>query len=124
MGDPLGALLANLADSTQVLSVSRLHLLSSLDQADVERVRATWPAIDDERRRAIVGHLDDLTESSFEVDFGSIFRIGLTDPDPGVRATSIDGLGIEDDVKLIRPLIDMLQNDASEEVRATAAGSL
>ena len=122
--DALGTLLANFADNTHTLSVSRLHLLSGLDRADVERVRATWPAIDDDRRRAIVGHLDDLTESNFEVDFGSIFRIGLTDPDPGVRARSIDGLGIEDDVKLIRPLIDMLQNDASEEVRATAAGSL
>ena len=122
--DPLGALLANLADSTQMLSVSRLYLLSALDRADVERVRAAWPAIDDDRRRAIVSHLDDLAESNFEADFGPIFRIGLTDSDPGVRARSIDGLWIEDDVKLIRPLIDMMKNDASEEVRATAAGSL
>ncbi len=43
--DALGTLLANLADSTHVLSVSRLHLLSGLDRADVERVRAAWPAI-------------------------------------------------------------------------------
>ena len=122
--DALGTLLANLADSTHMLSVSKLYLLSSLDQADVERVRAAWPAIADDRRRAIVSHLDDLTESNFEVDFGSIFRIGLTDPDPAVRATSIDGLWVDDDVRLVRPLIDMMQNDASEEVRATAAGSL
>jgi HEAT repeat protein len=122
--DSLSALLKHLADVSQMLSVSKLYLLSGLDKPDVERVRAAWPTIESDRRRAIVNHLDDLTESNFEADFGPIFRIGLADPEPAVRIAAIDGLWIEDDVTLIRPLIDMLQNDESEDVRATAAGSL
>lgn len=122
--DQLDALLKHLADDTQMLSVAKLYLLSGLDQADTARVRAAWPTLSDDRRRAAVSHLSEIAESNFEVDFGSVFRIGLTDSDPGVRIASIDGLWIEDDVALIRPLIDVMQNDASEEVRAAAASSL
>jgi HEAT repeat protein len=122
--DVLDTLLANLTDETEMLSVAKLYLLSGLDKSQVERVRAVWPTIPGDRRKAIIGHLADLSESNFEVDFGSIFRIGLTDSEPEVRVGSIEGLWIEDDVALIKPLVDLMQNDGAEEVRAAAAGSL
>jgi len=122
--DSLDALLKTLADDTQVLSIAKLYALSGLEQADVAHVRAAWPSISSDRREAIVRHLVDISESNFEVDFGAIFRLGLTDAEPEVRTAAIDGLWEEDDVKLIQPLIDLMQNDESEEVRAAAAGSL
>ena len=122
--DALDALLQHLADNEQTLSIARLYALSGLEQADVERVRAAWPRIPAERRQAVMRHLDEIAEANFEVDFGPVFRIGLADAEPGVRAAAIDGLWEESDVRLIEPLIDVMQNDASEGVRAAAAGSL
>ncbi len=122
--DALDALLKNLADDEQTLSIARLYTLSGLEKADLERVRAAWPSIPADRRQAVMRHLDEIAEANFEVDFGPVFCIGLADAEPGVRTAAIDGLWEENDVKLIEPLIDLMQNDASEEVRAVAAGSL
>ena len=122
--DSLNTLLKNLADDDKPLSIPKLYMLSGLEKPDVDRVRAAWPSISGDRRLAVVRHLADITEANFEVDFGSIFRIGLTDSEPQVRVAAIDGLWEENDVKLIQPLIDLMQNDAAEEVRAAAAGSL
>ena len=122
--DSLDALLKALADDTQELSIASLYVLSGLEQADLARVRAAWPSIPADRRHAIVRHLVDASESNFEVDFGAIFRLGLTDAEPEVRAAAIDGLWEEDDVGLIQPLISLMQNDESEAVRVAAASSL
>ncbi|HLF28568.1 MAG TPA: HEAT repeat domain-containing protein [Anaerolineae bacterium] len=122
--DALDVLLQNLTDDEQMLSIARLYVLSGLEPTDLERVRVAWPLISAERRQAVVRHLADISEANFEVDFGLVFRLGLTDDDPDVRAAAIDGLWEEDDVKLIPTLIDLVQNDAVETVRATAAGSL
>lgn len=120
----LDSLLRDLADDDQALSIAQLYALSGLEKAELDRVRRTWPTISDDRRRVITRHLVDISEANFEVDFRSIFRIGLTDSEPGVRAAAIDGLWEEDDVRLIPTLIDLLHNDASEIVRAAAAISL
>jgi HEAT repeat protein len=122
--DALDALLKNLADDEQTLSIARLYTLSGLDRADLDRVRAAWPSIPGERREAIVRHLVDIIESNFEVDFAPVFRIGLTDAEPGVRVAAIEGLWEEADTKLLPTLIDLLQNDAAETVRAAAASTL
>lgn len=122
--DALDALLKNLADEAQPLSLARLYLLSSLEPADVNRVRAVWSSIPAERRQSLMRHLVDISEVNFEVDFGDIFRIGLVDADADVRVAAVDGLWEENDVKLIRPLIDLMHADESEAVRAAAAGSL
>ncbi len=120
----LDDLLKHLADGGQTLSIARLYGLSGLEKADLARVCEAWPSIPADRRQAIVRHLDDIAEANFEVDFGSVLRIGLTDADPGVRAAAIDGLWEEQDLKLIPTLIDVLRQDDSEDVRAAAGGSL
>ena len=122
--DALDLVLKHLADDEQMLSVSRLYSLSSLEPRDVARVRTAWPSIPPERRQAIMRHLVDISESNFEVDFGPIFRLGLTDGEPEVRTAAIDGLWEENDVKLIQPLVDLMQNDEAELVRAAAASTL
>jgi HEAT repeat protein len=120
----LDDLLKHLADDGQMLSIARLYGLSGLEKTDLARVREAWPSIPADRRQAIVRHLDDIAEANFEVDFGSVFRIGLTDADPDVRAAAIDGLWEDQDLKLIPTLIGILQQDDSEDVRAAAGGAL
>jgi HEAT repeat protein len=120
----LDVLLKNLVDEDNPLSIARLYTLSGLEKPELERVRAAWPGIPADRRQAVVRHLVEIAEANFEVDFTPIFRLGLADGDAEVRAASIDGLWEETDTRLIPTLIDMLQNDAVETVRATAAASL
>ena len=122
--DALDSLLKNITDEEETLSVAKLYALSGLDRDELERVRRVWPSTAVDRRQAIMRHLAEISEANFEVDFGSIFRMGLADDDPEVRAAAIDGLWEEEDAKLIPTLLDLLRNDSSEMVRAAAATSL
>ncbi len=117
-------LLKHLADESQPLSVAKLYALSNLERDDLARVQAAWPDLPDERRRAAMRHLADITETNFEVDFSPMFRLGLKDSDSAVREAAIDGLWEVEDPALIAPLVKIMQDDASEAVRAMAAGTL
>jgi HEAT repeat protein len=120
----LEALLKHLADEPQPLSVARLYALSNLERDDLAHIQTAWPDLPDDRRRAAMRHLADITETNFEVDFGSMFRLGLKDSDPGVREAAIDGLWEDEDPALIEPLVQIMQDDAFENVRAAAANAL
>jgi HEAT repeat protein len=122
--DALDSLLKNITNAEETLSIAKLYALSGLDRDELERVRRVWPSTAVDRRQAIMHHLVEITEANFEVDFGSIFRMGLADEDPEVRTAAIDGLWEEEDVKLIPALLDLLRHDSSETVRAAAATSL
>ena len=121
---PLERALKNLADESEPVSIYALHALSGLDRADVEKVRSAWLTIPADRRQTAMHHLVEIAEDNFEVDFGTIYRLGLTDQDAEVRATAIGGLWEEDDPALITPLIKFMQSDEAEKVRAAAAGAL
>lgn len=118
------ALLQQLADASQPLSVAKLYVLSNLERADLARVQAAWPTLLDERRRATIRHLVDIAEANFEVNFGPMFRLALNDPHAEVREAAIDGLWEDQDPALIPVLLNILQHDPAEQVRAAGAGAL
>jgi HEAT repeat protein len=118
------ALLQQLADDSQPLSVAKLYVLSNLDGADLARVQAAWPTLLDDRRRATIRHLVDIAETNFEVNFGPVFRLALNDSDADVREAALDGLWEDTDPALIPVLLKILQNDPSEQVRAAGASAL
>jgi HEAT repeat protein len=118
------ALLQQLADDSQPLSVAKLYALSNLEGADLARVQAAWPRLLDDRRRAAIRHLVDITETNFEVNFGPVFRLALNDSDAEVREAALDGLWEDTDPALIPVLLNILQNDPSEQVRAAGASAL
>ncbi|WP_376792032.1 HEAT repeat domain-containing protein [Thermoflexus sp.] len=115
-------LLAHLKDETTPLSIARLYWLSDLSDEEFTRVAQVWSTLSTGRRRAIMSHLVDISEENMEVDFGRIFRMALSDPDPEVRAMAIDGLWYEDqDLQLMRRFFELFEKDADTEVRARAA---
>ena len=118
------ALLQQWADASQPLSVAKLYALSNLERADLARVQAAWPTLLDERRRAIMGHLADIAETNFEANFMPVFRLALNDPNADVREAALDGLWEDEDPALILVLLNILQNDPSEKVRAAGASAL
>ncbi|HTP09777.1 MAG TPA: HEAT repeat domain-containing protein, partial [Anaerolineae bacterium] len=97
---------------------------SGLDKAQLEQVTATLNTLPADRRAATMQHLVDLGDDTFEVDFNAIFRVGLYDTDPAVRASAISGLWEDVDPALIAPLLSLLQTDESDAVRAAAASVL
>jgi len=118
------ALLKNLADPSQPISVAKLYALSNLDKDDLARVQSAWPTLSAERRSAVARHLVDIAESNFEVNFAPVFRLALVDAESAVRQAALDGLWEEDDPVLIPTLVKMMQGDPSAEVRAAAASVL
>lgn len=116
--------LKEIADDKKELVISRLSGLSAVTPADLELFRKSWPGVDMERRREIIGNLITLAEGDPQLDFNEIFMVGIRDADETVRVRSIEGLWEYEDRSLIDPLIDILQHDGSEPARAGAAVSL
>jgi len=116
--------LQNLASLDEPISVAALYTLSGLEKTQLEQFKAVWTTLPAERRAAAMQHLVDLGNDSFEVDFSAIGRLGLSDAEPAVRAAAISSLWEDVDPALIAPLLNLLQTDDSEPVRAAAASAL
>jgi HEAT repeat protein len=120
---PVEQTFKNLSNEAEPVSVAGLYALSGLDRIDLDEVRSVWAKMTAERRLTTMRHLVEIAEDNFEVDFGPIYRIGLTDQEPDVRVAAIEGLWEDDDIALIPPLLKLLA-DSAESVRAAAAGAL
>ncbi|MGB3713846.1 MAG: HEAT repeat domain-containing protein [Candidatus Promineifilaceae bacterium] len=111
-------------NSSDPVSIPLLYRLSDLTPAELGEFCCGWATIDAERRRVIVRHLADIIEENFHVDFTGVFEHCLEDIAPEVRKASLDGLWDSDKVTLIRPIIDLMESDPDNEVRALAAATL
>jgi len=98
--------------------------LSNLNQGDLSYFIQAWPKISVERRRTIINRLVELAEENFELNFDSILKSCLKDPDSQVRVKAIEGLWENEETILINIFIRMLNEDSSEEVQAAAAKAL
>jgi HEAT repeat protein len=118
-----GEALENLLTDEQV-PIHLLYRLSDMSPEEFEIFERRWGDAGDERRRQIVRHLADISEEDFIVDFLPVFAYCLADPNPEVRAASLDGMWDATDLSLVDPIIERLQQDEFTEVRAAAAGAL
>ena len=118
------------ADALQAILFDELmpiHLLFRLSDTSPEEWQLfskRWQEIDGDRRRIIVRHLADISEEDFMADFAPIFSHCLNDAHDQVRLAALDGLWDVSDARLIAPLIDVMQQDDSIAVRASATASL
>lgn len=124
MSDDIAQLMAALLNEKAPLNRALLHTLSDLNAAGRQALGRTWSRIPVKRRRRLMSALLDLTETSVEVDFNSIFRVALEDDDAEIRAQAVGGLWEDEHPSLISPLLRLLSEDTSEQVRAQAAESL
>jgi len=116
--------IAHLADSGKPLLSTKLTDLSDLSPEEVKLFEQAWATIEPGRQRQIISRLVELAEEDAKLDFGSIFRNRLSDQDAKVRSKAIEGLWESADSSLITPLINMLEQDTSEEIQAAAATAL
>jgi HEAT repeat protein len=95
-----------------------------MSEADDAMFWAGWTAVADERRKIIVQHLADISEENFIVDFEPIFVKAIHDAYAPVRVAALDGVWDSSNVKLVRPIIALLQTDADPAVQAASASAL
>jgi len=101
-----------------------LRGLSNLLAEERQRLSEMWHSIAVEQRRSTVKRLIEIAEVDIETDFTQVFTMCLKDADPQVRASAIDGLWENEDVMLIRPLVELLGGDDSALVQEASATSL
>jgi len=106
------------------LAGADLDALSDLGRDQEEQFRATWAALDAERRRELMVALIAFAEDHVDASFAAIYRWLLQDADSLIRTQAIEGLWEDEDVRLISPLIRCLEHDVDPDVRAAAALSL
>jgi len=98
--------------------------LSGLQPNDLERLQPVWESLPASYRRRLMRELVDVSETNFELDYGVFARFGLSDSDPGVRASAIEVLWEDESLDLMQRLIDLARSDDAREVRAAAVSAL
>ena len=116
--------LEHIADQHAALRHPALTDLSDLSPSDVGRFAGTWARLSAARKCEVIQGLVEMAEDNAELEFSAIFKVGLKDPDRGVRERSISGLWEYEDRSLIGTLVTLLSFDESGEVRAAAAVAL
>lgn len=116
--------IAEILDCNKPLAKSVLTYLSNLISSDLEFLKQFWAKTDTERRRETILNLVRLGQSNFRLNFSDIFFFCLRDPDSKVRAGAIVGLAEEENCEHISPLVKLLTEDSSAEVRGAAAIAL
>lgn len=106
------------------LPIHLLHRLSDMTAEEMSAFQAGWTAVPTPRRRVMIRHLADLTEDNYVVDFEPVFRNCLDDPDEQVRVAALDGIWDATDIRLIPPIINLMQTDPAVDVRVAAAAAL
>ena len=116
--------LEELRGSDSAPRYSQLLQLAGMAPEALEAFEAAWRTVPPERKREALDRMTELSEDNVELDFGGVFRLGLSDGDAGVRAGCVRGLWECEDRAVIRPLLSLLAEDAAAEVRAAAATAL
>lgn len=120
----LTALFQNDEDEETAVPLYLLHRLTDMDPEESAELFARWPRVTPERRRVIARHMADIAEDNFVVDYTPAFAFFLQDDYAPVRIAALDGLWDATDLSLVDPIINLMHNDPSMEVRAAAAAAL
>jgi HEAT repeat protein len=117
-------LISALLNDQQVFPPRYLHHLSDLNEEDTQALAEAWPKVSLNRRKALLEDLVDLTHADDLLWFEAIGKLAIKDTDPAVRMTAIDILREYELRELIPEYLDLMQNDPSAQVRASAASAL
>lgn len=106
------------------LTSAGLEQLSGLAGELEEIFSRDWESIPATRRAEIIARLVEIAEDNAELDYHSVLCHALNDSEPLVREHAASGLWETEDRRTIPLLIDRLENDSVDEVRAAAAQAL
>ncbi|MDJ0753082.1 MAG: HEAT repeat domain-containing protein [Ardenticatenaceae bacterium] len=113
-----------LFDENRDVTVSKIYQLSDLPTREFEQFFSRWQSLEPDRKGIIARHMADISEENFVVDFAPFAGRLMTDPAAEVRLASLDMLWDCSDVALIDPIIERMEQDQDDRVRASAAATL
>jgi HEAT repeat protein len=111
-------------DEPDLYNATLYYGLSELQPDEVEQVKATWNSLSAENRRKLLEEMTEASEANFEVNYQPVALMALDDSDGSVRAAAIDALWEDESPDLMKRLIDSIQWDESQAVRAASATAL
>jgi HEAT repeat protein len=117
-------LIEKIKDSTIPLQHTLLSELSNLAEDKLTVFRDTWSLIDTIRRQSILTNLTSMAENNVQMNFTSIFNLGLHDIDDTAKTIAISGLWECENKVFMMRLLELLETDHSPKVRAAAATGL
>ena len=124
MAQGFESILKKLIDAGEPVLDEWLFGLSDLNRQDMAAFIQTWPQIPASRRCTIARRLASLAEEHIEVHYDALFRHLLDDPEGTVQVAAVEGLWENEDTRLIKPLVRLLEEGDDPQVRAAAAISL
>ena len=117
--------LEHVADPGAELSPSEFHEVSDLSPEELGQFTRVWLTLPAERQREIITTMTELAEQNADLDFSSIFKSCMNaNGDDAVLAVAIEGLWEYEDRSIIPGLIEVLNSDRDQSVRAVAAQAL
>lgn len=116
--------IAALRDEAKPFPGRYLYRLSALEGEDLGFFRRVWFDLSTQRRLGLLQDLETLAESNTVMHFDAVNEVALEDEDPQVRETAIRALWSSEQEKLLPRFFDLMENDASADVRAQAAAAL
>jgi HEAT repeat protein len=118
---PFRQVLDDLIDETRVFPAVNLHRFSDLNDADMQALKAIWKQVSADRRAALLEDLEELYDSDTLISFDEIARFALLDSNARVRAGALRLLWDYQGKDLIPAIMQLLEKDPDEIVRALAA---
>lgn len=120
----IGEYIREIGATDHRLSMSELRKLTEYDYSDQAEFFEAWINVIPERRDEIVRSLVDLAEDNVDSDFRLVLSWILDDPDAQVRKVAIEGLWEETSPRVMRRVIELVENDPDYDVRAEASSLL
>ncbi|MBG7616752.1 MAG: HEAT repeat domain-containing protein [Chloroflexi bacterium] len=122
--DAIYQVVKHLKDEDSRLVNSILAGLSDLSYTVLPYFRDNWLRVATERRRNAASRFIEMEENDPTLDFEAVFKMLLNDTNAEVRIHAITGLWENRKSIIMNRLIGILNDDSSEDVRATAAQAL
>jgi HEAT repeat protein len=113
-----------LGDDSSAFPQRYLMDFSDLPPENVSAFMALWPTVSQKRKRHLLSKLVELYTHDTLVLFESLAAALINDPDNSIRIDALRLLGESEDTHLIPRLIELAENDSSEDVRVQAMAVL
>jgi len=113
--------LSELMDPAHEVTSVGLTQLSGLMDEDERAFQERWGELPAPRRHEVMGKLLELADGNVELDFTGVFSHALSDEQGSVREQALSGLWESDDRHLIPLMVERLEHDMEDQVRAAAA---
>lgn len=114
-------ILKRLAYPDQPFPAKYLQYFTDMSDEQVGLFANTWVELPTSRRISILEDLDELGEHDTLMDFSAVGRIALDDKDDMIREAGIRLIWECEDKSFIPKVINVMENDPSARVRASAA---